>query len=56
MSTQVSPSSPVNNEILPLKEEYETKSGINIIQNQCELCGKILSNKFKKTFKTTFKC
>ena len=45
MSTQVSPSSPELTDIIPLKEEYETKSGINTLQNQCELCGKILSNK-----------
>ena len=44
-STQVSPSSTMFNDIIPLKEENETKSGINFLQNQCELCGKILSNK-----------
>jgi hypothetical protein len=45
MSTQVSPSSPLSDTIISLKEEYETKSGINNLQNKCELCGKILSNK-----------
>jgi hypothetical protein len=57
ISTHVSPSSTLLDNIIPLKEENETKSGINILPNQCELCGKILSNKkkFKKTFKTTFK-
>ena len=45
ISTQVSPSSIMFNDIIPLKEENETKSGINFLQNQCELCGKILSNK-----------
>ncbi len=45
MSTHVSPSSPLSNETIPLIEEYETKSGINILPNQCELCKKILSNK-----------
>ena len=52
ISTHVSPSSPMFNDIIKSKEEYETKSGIenlreenNNIQNKCELCGKILSNK-----------
>ena len=44
-STQVSPSSTPIDNIIALKEEYETKSGKNILPNQCELCGKILSNK-----------
>ena len=45
ISTHVSPSSTLLDNIIPLKEENETKSGINILPNQCELCGKILSNK-----------
>ena len=45
ISTQVSPSSTLFNNIIPLKEENETKSGNNILPNQCELCGKILSCK-----------
>ena len=45
ITTHISPSSPMFTDIIPLKEEYKRKSGINIIQNQCELCGKILSNK-----------
>ena len=45
ISTQFSPSSTLLNNIITLKEENETKSGINILPNQCELCGKILSNK-----------
>ena len=44
-STHVSPSSTLLDNIIPLKEENETKSGINMIQNKCELCGKILSCK-----------
>ena len=44
-STQVSPSSTPNDDIITIKEEYETKSGKNILPNQCELCGKILSSK-----------
>ena len=45
ISTQVSPSSTLSNNIILLKEENETKSGNNILPNQCELCGKILSCK-----------
>ena len=45
ISTQVSPSSTLLHNIIPLKEENETKSGNNILPNQCELCGKILSCK-----------
>ena len=45
ISTHVSPSSPMSNDIIPLKEENETKSGEIFLENKCELCGKILSCK-----------
>ena len=45
ISTQVSPSSDAFNKKIELREENETKSGKNILPNQCELCLKILSCK-----------
>lgn len=44
ISTHVSPSSPIFDDIKELKEENETSGNI-ILPNQCQLCGKILSNK-----------
>ena len=53
ISTHVSPSSDQLDEIISIKEENETKSGANISENQCDLCGKILSSKknLKKHYK-----
>lgn len=53
ISTHVSPSSDQLDEIISIKEENETKSGANISENQCNLCGKILSSKknLKKHYK-----
>ena len=53
ISTLVSPSSPNFNNIISLKEENETKSGKEILQNKCDLCGKILS--CKKNLKKHYK-
>jgi len=43
ISTHVSPSSDQLDEIISIKEENETKSGANISENKCDLCGKILT-------------
>ena len=53
LSTHVSPSSAQLDDIISIKEEIETKSGANISENQCDLCGKILSSKknLKKHYK-----
>jgi hypothetical protein len=53
ISTHVSPSSDQLEDIISIKEENETKSGANISENQCDLCGKILSSKknLKKHYK-----